>query len=42
MKDAVQFRKDWDAGKHKKEEAKYIADFKKINVPVKETMANFK
>ena len=42
VKDAVQFRKDWDAGKYKKEEAKYIADFKKINVPVKETMANFK
>jgi tripartite ATP-independent transporter DctP family solute receptor len=40
--DAVQFRKDWDAGKYKKQEQKYVADFKKITVPVKETMANFK
>ena len=40
--EAVQFRKEWDAGKFKKNEQKYIADFKKINVPVKETMANFK
>jgi len=40
--EAVKFRKDWDAGKYKAQEKKYIADFKKINVPVKETMANFK
>lgn len=40
--DAEKFRKDWDAGKYKVQEQKYIADFKKINVPVKETMANFK
>ncbi len=42
VNDAVQFRKDWDAGKYKKEEQKYISDYKKISVPVKETMANFK
>jgi tripartite ATP-independent transporter DctP family solute receptor len=42
VNEAVQFRKDWDAGKYKKQEQKYIADFKKIAVPVKETMANFK
>ncbi|MFA7404482.1 MAG: TRAP transporter substrate-binding protein DctP [Pelobacteraceae bacterium] len=42
VNDAVQFRKDWDAGKFKKQEQKYVADFKKLNVPVKETMANFK
>ena len=42
VNDAIQFRKDWDAGKYKKQEQKYIADFKKISVPVKETMANFK
>lgn len=42
VNDAVQFRKDWDAGKYKAQEKKYIADFKKITVPVKETMANFK
>lgn len=40
--DAVQFRKEWDSGKYKKQEQKYVADFKKITVPVKETMANFK
>jgi len=40
--DAVKFRKDWDAGKYKSQEQKYVADFKKIHVPVKETMANFK
>ena len=39
---AEQFRKDWEAGKYKAEEAKYVADYAKINVPVKETMANFK
>jgi tripartite ATP-independent transporter DctP family solute receptor len=39
---AVQFRKDWDAGKYKAQEKKYLTDYKKINVPVKETMANFK
>ncbi|MDD2851326.1 MAG: TRAP transporter substrate-binding protein DctP [Desulfuromonadaceae bacterium] len=42
VNDAVKFRKEWDAGKYKSQEHKYIADFKKINVPVKETMANFK
>jgi len=39
---AVQFRKDWDAGKYKATEAKYVSDYAKISVPVKETMANFK
>lgn len=39
---AVKFRKDWDAGVYKKQEQKYIDDYKKIVVPVKETMANFK
>jgi len=39
---AVKFRKDWDAGKYKAQEGKYVADFAKIAVPVKETMANFK
>jgi len=42
VEDAIKFRKDWDAGKYKAQEQKYIADNKKINVPVKETMANFK
>ena len=42
VNEAVQFRKDWDAGKYKAQEKKYLADFKKIKVPVKETMANFK
>jgi TRAP-type transport system periplasmic protein len=42
VNDAIQFRKDWDAGKYKKQETMYIAEFKKIKVPVKETMANFK
>jgi hypothetical protein len=42
VNDAVQFRKDWDAGKYKAQETKYIEDFKKISVPVNETMANFK
>jgi tripartite ATP-independent transporter DctP family solute receptor len=42
VNDAVQFRKDWDAGKYKKQEAEYIARSKTISVPVKETMANFK
>jgi tripartite ATP-independent transporter DctP family solute receptor len=39
---ALQFRKEWDAGKFKRQEQKYISDYKKISVPVKETMANFK
>jgi hypothetical protein len=42
VNDAVQFRKDWDEGKYKAQEKKYIADFKQISVPVNETMANFK
>jgi tripartite ATP-independent transporter DctP family solute receptor len=42
VNDAVQFRKDWDAGKYKAQETKYVEDFKKISVPVNETMANFK
>jgi len=42
VNDAVQFRKEWDGGKYKAQEKKYVADFKKITVPVKETMANFK
>lgn len=42
VNEAVQFRKEWNGGKYKKQEQKYIADFKKISVPVKETMANFK
>jgi hypothetical protein len=42
VNEAVQFRKDWDAGKYKAQETKYIEDFKKISVPVNETMANFK
>jgi len=40
--EAVQFRKDWDAGKYKAQAQKYVSDYKKISVPVKETMANFK
>jgi TRAP-type C4-dicarboxylate transport system substrate-binding protein len=42
VNEAVQFRKDWDAGKYKAQETKYVEDFKKISVPVNETMANFK
>jgi TRAP-type C4-dicarboxylate transport system substrate-binding protein len=42
VKAAVQFRKDWDTGKLKSQEARYVADYAKITVPVKETMANFK
>lgn len=40
--EAVQFRKDWDAGKYKDQEKKYIDLFKTIAVPVDEVMANFK
>lgn len=39
---AVQFRKDWDAGKYKAAEAEYVVKAKGIVVPVQETMANFK
>jgi TRAP-type transport system periplasmic protein len=40
--DAVQFRKDWDAGKYKSEQKHYVDSFKKISVPLDEVMANFK
>lgn len=40
--EAVQFRGDWEAGKYKGEEQKYVDSFKKISVPVDEVMKNFK
>jgi hypothetical protein len=40
--DAVAFREDWDAGKFKAEEQRYIAQYAKIAVPVDEVMKNFK
>lgn len=42
VNEAVQFRKDWDAGKYKAEEQKYVDLFKTIPVPVDQVMANFK
>lgn len=42
VNDAIQFRKDWDGGKYKAEESAYVSAYAKIDVPVKETMANFK
>jgi len=40
--DTVAFRKDWDAGKFKAEEARYVADYARISVPVDEVMKSFK
>ena len=40
--EAAQFRTDFEAGKYKAEEQKYIESFKKINVPLDDVMKNFK
>jgi tripartite ATP-independent transporter DctP family solute receptor len=40
--ETVAFRKDWDAGKFKAQEQKYVETYKKITVPVDEVMASFK
>ncbi len=40
--EAVQFRADWEAGKYKADEQKYIESFKKITIPLDEVMKNFK
>jgi tripartite ATP-independent transporter DctP family solute receptor len=40
--ETVAFRKDWDAGKFKAQEQKYVETYKKITVPVAEVMASFK
>ncbi len=40
--EAAQFRTDFEAGKYKAEEQKYIDNFKKINVPLDDVMKNFK
>ncbi len=40
--EAAQFRSDWDAGKYKAEEQKYIDSYSKIPVPLDELMKNFK
>jgi tripartite ATP-independent transporter DctP family solute receptor len=40
--ETVAFRKDWDAGKFKALEQKYVETYKKITVPVAEVMASFK
>lgn len=40
--DAVQFRADWEAGKYKAEERRYIELYATIPVPLAEVMKNFK
>lgn len=40
--DTVAFRKDWDAGKYRAEEQRYVTQSKKIVVPLAEVMAQFK
>ncbi|MCX7150645.1 MAG: TRAP transporter substrate-binding protein DctP [Rhodocyclales bacterium] len=40
--EAAQFRADWEAGKYKAEELKYIENFKRIPVPLDDVMKNFK
>lgn len=40
--EATQFRTDFEAGKYRDEEQKYIETFKKINVPLDDVMKNFK
>jgi tripartite ATP-independent transporter DctP family solute receptor len=40
--EAVQFRADWEAGRHKAEEQKYVDSFKQIAVPLDDVMNNFK
>lgn len=40
--EAVQFRADWEAGKHKANEQKYVERFKNISVPLDDVMKNFK
>lgn len=40
--EALQFRADWEAGKFKNEEQKYIESFKNISVPLDDLMRNFK
>ena len=37
-----QYRTDWEAGKCKADEQKYIENFKKISVPLDDVMKNFK
>jgi tripartite ATP-independent transporter DctP family solute receptor len=40
--EAAQFRNDWEAGKYKAEEQKYIDSFRNIPVPLDEVMKHFK
>lgn len=39
--DVLQFRKDWDAGKHREDERHYVARFRAIAVSVDEVMRRF-
>lgn len=40
--EAVQFRADWEAGRYRADEQKYIESFKTIRVPLDDVMKNFK
>ncbi len=40
--DTLQFRRDWDAGKYRDEERRYIERFKTIAVPLDEVMRRFR
>lgn len=40
--DTVQFRKEWEAGKYRVEEQRYIERFSAIRVPLDEVMRNFR
>ncbi len=39
--EATQYRTDFEAGKYKAEEQKYIGSFKRISVPLDDVMKNF-
>jgi tripartite ATP-independent transporter DctP family solute receptor len=39
--ETVQFRKDWDAGRYRAEEARYVAEYGRIAVPVAEVVKHF-
>jgi len=40
--DTLQFRRDWDAGKYRREERAYLDRFKAISVPLDEVMRRFR
>jgi len=42
VSETLEFRRNWDAGKYRDEERRYIERFAKIDAPVEEVMRRFR